>query len=362
MALSVGIIGLPNVGKSTLLNALTQAGVEASNYPFCTKDKNVAIAEVPDEDLLRLDEILSPEEAIPTAIHLIDIAGLVEGASKGEGLGNKFLGHVREADALLHVVRCFENENVTHISAVPDPVRDVGIVENELLLADLKTAESCLEKSERAFRGGHKEHEPEVKVFKRCEEILKSGKPLLDEDFSEDEARILEQPQFLTVKPALYLANVDESDPRGEGAMPKALIEAKGKECVIPLAVKIEEEISELPEEEGSAFLEDLGLEITGLHRVILGCYGLLGLITFYTIANNKLRAWQLQEGSTAPQAAGKVHSDMEKGFIRAEVMALKDLVELGSRSALQEKGLIHVVGKDYPVKDKDVLQFHFKA
>jgi GTP-binding protein YchF len=362
MALSVGIIGLPNVGKSTLLNALTQAGVEATNYPFCTKDKNVAIAEVPDEDLVRLDEILSPEEAIPTAIHLIDIAGLVEGASKGEGLGNKFLGHVREADALLHVVRCFENENVTHVSATPDPVRDVGIVENELLLADLKTAESCLEKSERAFRGGHKENEPEVRFFKRCVEMLNEGKPLSGEDFSEDESRILKQTQFMTAKPVLYLANVDESDPRGEGEMPAALMQARGKERVIPLAVKIEEEISELPEEEGAVFLEDLGLKVTGLHRVILGCYRLLGLITFYTIANNKLRAWQLENGSFAPQAAGKVHSDMEKGFIRAEVMALKDLVELGSRQALQEKGLIHVVGKDYTVTDRDVLQFHFKA
>ncbi len=362
MALSVGIIGLPNVGKSTLLNALTHAGAEASNYPFCTIEKNVGMATVPDANLGRIEELLSPEEAIPTAIRFIDIAGLVEGASKGEGLGNMFLGHIRQVDAVLHVVRCFESGDVAPVYNEPDPVRDVEVVETELLLADLAAAESAFEKTKRVLNGGHKESKAETETMAACVDLLKKGRLLREEGFSEKERRIIDQARFLTLKPSLYLANTDESDPRGEGPLARALTKAKGADRVIPVAVQIEEEIAELSPEEGEAFLADLGIEAPGLNRVITGCYRLLDLLTFYTIANNKLRAWQVRKGSFAPEAAGKVHTDMEKGFIRAEVMELTDLIEHGSRAALIEKGLVHTVGKGYAVKDCDVLQFHFKA
>ncbi len=362
MGLSVGIIGLPNVGKSTLLNALARCNAEASNYPFCTIEKNMGIAQVPDENLAKLEELLEPEEAVPTAIQFIDIAGLVEGAHRGEGLGNKFLGHVRETDALLHTVRCFEDENVGHVYSTPDPVRDTNVVEAELLLADLNTAESRLEKAQKALRGGKKEHAAEAAFYEKCHKMLEEGNSLTGLRFTEEENRFLREARFLTSKPILYLANVDESDPRGEGPLPGALKEAKGAERVVPVSVKIEEEIAELPAEEGANFLKDMGIDQPGLHRVIRACYRLLNLITFYTIANNKLRAWQLEDTSTASQAAGKIHSDMEKGFIRAELMALADLLRHGSRQALHEQGLIHIVGRDHIVKDRDILQIHFKA
>lgn len=362
MALSVGIIGLPNVGKSTLLNALTRSNAEASNYPFCTIDKNIGIAEVPDENLTRLKEILDPEEAVSTSIQFIDIAGLVEGASKGEGLGNKFLSHIREVDALLHVIRCFENENVSHVYSTTDPMRDVEVVETELILADLNAVESLLEKASRALRGGHKDREIERNVFTHCLEGLKSGKPLYQLDFSDEEKIILRNAHFLSLKPVLFLANVDESDPSGTGPLPLALMEAKGRDKVIPITVKIEEEIAELPKSDGAAFLEDLGISESGINLVIIGCYRLLDLITFYTIANNKLRAWQLRRGSTASKAAGKIHTDMERGFIRGEVMGLEELLRYGSRGMLQEQGLIRVVGKDYVVQNYDILQIHFKS
>jgi GTP-binding protein YchF len=320
------------------------------------------MAAVPDPDLQKLQEILSPKETSPTTIRFVDIAGLVEGASKGEGLGNKFLGHIREVDAILHVVRCFEDENVVHSTGEPDPVRDVEIVETEFLLADLETAQRAAERWKAAARTGKGAGKDEHDAYLRAAEALGQGTPVRDLELSENERRILVEARFLTAKPCLYLANTDESDPRGEGPLTLALREARGAEHVLPVSVEIEEEISELPPEDQEEFLEGLGLEETALDLVVTACYRLLDLITFYTIANDKLSAWQLRQGGTAERAAGTIHSDMEKGFIRAEVMSLADLVEHGSRQALHDRGLIHTVGRDYVVQDKDVLQVLFKA
>jgi GTP-binding protein YchF len=362
MALSVGIAGLPNVGKSTLLNALSHAHAEASNYPFCTIEKNVGVACVPDPDLARIEAILSPEETVPTSIQFVDIAGLVEGASKGEGLGNKFLGHIREVDAILHVVRCFQDENVAHSTGEPDPAHDVAIVETEFLLADLETAQRALDKRRKAARLGKGAHKDEIDAFTRAVESLGAGTPMSALEMPEEERGFLDEARFLTAKPCLYLANTDEGDPKGEGPLVAALKEAKGADRVVPVSVRIEEEISELPAEEQAEFLEGMGLDETALDIVVTACYRLLNLITFYTIAHDKLSAWQLPRGGHADQAAGKIHSDMEKGFIRAEVMALEDLLREGSRQALHDHGLIHVVGRDHEVQDKDVLHIHFKV
>jgi GTP-binding protein YchF len=361
MGLSVGIAGLPNVGKSTLLNALTNVDAESSNYPFCTIDKNVGMAVVPDADLERLREILSPEESVPTTIQFVDIAGLVEGASKGEGLGNKFLAHIRETDALLHVVRCFEDPNVAHSTGAPDPVQDVAIVETEFLLADLETAEKARQKVSKAVKVGKSEEKALEEALTRVVEGLDRGTPVRDLELSDKEREILFDMGFVTTKPCLYVANTGEDDPEGQGPLPTALREAKGSDRVLAVSVQVEEEVSELPAEEQAEFLREMGLEETALTLVITACYRLLNLITFYTIAHNKLRAWQLPRGTTALRAAGKIHSDMERGFIRAEVMALEDLLRLGSRQALHDAGFIHTVGRDYAVQDKDVLQIHFQ-
>jgi GTP-binding protein YchF len=361
VALAVGITGLPNVGKSTLLNALTHARAAVSNYPFCTIDANVGVAAVPDPDLARIAAVLAPEETLPATIRFVDVAGLVEGASRGEGLGNKFLANLRDVDALLHVVRCFENEDVVHAAGRPDPLRDVGIVETELLLADLETAERALDRWSKAAKGG-KEGLEERDVFARAVSALQRGERLECAGFSPRERDLLAEARFLTGKPCLYLANTGEDDPSGRGALAAALIAAKGAERVLPVSVRVEEEVAELPGSEQPAFLEALGLAHSALDLVTLASYRLLDLITFYTIANAKLRAWPLRRGATAAAAAGKIHGDMERGFIRAEVMAVADLLRHGSRHALHEHGMIRVVGRDHVVEDRDILQIHFKA
>ncbi len=362
MALSVGIAGLPNVGKSTLLNALSDAHAEASNYPFCTIERNVGVAVVPDADLARLERILSPRETVPTTIRFVDIAGLVEGASEGEGLGNTFLGHLREVDAILHVVRCFEDDNVAHSTGAPDPVRDVAIVETELLLADLETAERALAKRRKAALTAGKPGRGELEALERVRDELDRGVPVRELGLSDGERQALGDVRFLSDKPRLYLANTGEDDPAGRGPLVAALARAKGADSVLPVSVEIEEEISQLPVEDQADFLDSLGLEETALNLVVHACYRLLDLLTFYTIANDKLSAWQLRRGGTAAEAAGKIHSDMERGFIRAEVMALEDLILLGSPQALHDKGLVRTVGRDHPVEDGDVLYIRFKA
>lgn len=361
MALAVGIAGLPNVGKSTLLNALTQARAGVSNYPFCTIDQNVGVAAVPDPELSSLAGILQPRETTPATIRFVDVAGLVRGASKGEGLGNKFLGNLRDVDAIVHVVRCFENEDVVHALGAPDPVRDVDVVETELLLADLETARRGVERWSKVAKGGKVGLE-ERDAWAKAAAALERGTRVDDAGLTERERGWLAEGRFLTSKPTLFLANTDENDPHGEGPLVKALAAAKGADRVLAVSVKIEEEVSELPIEEQMPFLEALGLSHTALDLVIAAGYRLLDLITFYTIANEKLRAWSLRRGATAPEAAGTVHSDMQTGFIRAEVMALDDLKRHRNRHALHEQGLVHVAGRDYAVKDRDVLQFHFKA
>jgi GTP-binding protein YchF len=357
-----GIIGLPNVGKSTIFNALSAAGAEVANYPFCTIDPNVGIVQVPDERLEAISRIINPPKTTYTTMMFVDIAGLVKGASKGEGLGNKFLGHIRDVDAVVQIVRCFDNPDVAHIYGPVDPIRDIEIINAELMLADLETVEKRIAKVERLAKSRDKQHARELKACQKLGDGLGKGIAARSITLDEGEQEILNELHLLTDKKVLYVANVSESVLKGEGNYVKEVekIVERDEAAVIAICGDMEAEIAELPLEERKEFLIDLGLEESGLQKLIRSGYTLLDLITFYTTTGPELRAWTVKKGTKAPQAAGKIHTDMERGFIRAEIVSYEDFNMAGSLTAAKEKGLMRVEGKDYIIVDGDIVYFRF--
>ena len=365
MALQAGIVGLPNVGKSTLFNALTAAGAESANYPFCTIEPNVGVITVPDERLGRLQAIIETKKVIPAVVEIVDIAGLVRGASKGEGLGNQFLGNIRATNAILHVVRCFENDDIEHVDGSVDPLRDIDTIETELLLADLDTAIKRRERFHKASKSGDKVAKFHHEVALRLVEMLEAGKPAHAGEWTEDEWKSVVEAQVITAKKVLYVCNVDEdSAATGNGfseTVAKFAAE-RGAGCVV-LSGAIEAEIAEMDDEGDRAmFLEELGLTESGLAKMAREVYALLGYQTYFTAGEKEIRAWTVKTGATAPQAAGVIHTDFERGFIKAEVYALADLEELGSEAALKAAGKLRIEGKTYVVKDGDVMHFRFNV
>ncbi|MCS6809387.1 MAG: redox-regulated ATPase YchF [Bacteroidota bacterium] len=364
MGFNCGIVGLPNVGKSTLFNALTASGVEASNYPFCTIDPNVGIVNVPDKRLTKLSELYAPERTVPTTIEFVDIAGLVKGAAAGEGLGNQFLSHIRQVSAIAHVVRCFENENILHVQGDVNPERDIDIIETELVLKDLETVEKRIQAVEKKARSGDKEAATELNVLQELRAHLDSGRLAKNFPRTDDNARILTQLCLLTDKPVMLIANTDEHGVRYGNPYIDTVrrIAERNSSVVVPICADIEAEIAELDEADRAAFLEDMGMAEPGLHRVIREGYALLHLITYFTAGKKEVRAWTIKAHTKAPQAAGVIHSDFEKGFIRAEVMKYDDLIRLGSEAAVKEAGLYRIEGRDYTIHDGDILYFRFNV
>lgn len=365
--MKLGIVGLPNVGKSTLFNAITQAGAECANYPFCTIEPNVGVVAVPDERLEKLAELYNPEKVTPAVIEFYDIAGLVKGASKGEGLGNKFLSHIREVAAIVHVVRCFEDSNIVHVEGSIDPIRDIETINLELVFSDMEVLERRMDKTKKSARSGDKKAQDELQFMEKLYAHLESGKPARTLEMSEDEQEMLKQYFLLTSKPVLYACNISEDDLISGNVENQYVQKVKeyakneGSEVVV-ICAKLEEEISTLEGEEKMEFLASYGLEEPGLNKLIKASYKLLGLISFLTAGPKEVRAWTIKEGTKAPQAAGKIHSDMEKGFIRAEVVAYDDLIKCGSEIAAREKGLIRLEGKEYVMQDGDIVVFRFNV
>ena len=364
--MKLGIVGLPNVGKSTLFNAITNAGAESANYPFCTIDPNVGVVAVPDARLDWLSDFYKPKKTTPAVIEFVDIAGLVKGASKGEGLGNKFLSNIRATDAIVHVVRCFDDPNVIHVEGSTDPLRDIQIIDIELIMADMEMVQRRIDKCSKAGRTGDKKAAHEAEVFQGLQDWLNEGRSARSYECGEDDAALIATAELLSLKPIIYAANLDEagfSDYQNNAYYQQVagVAAAEGAQ-VIPVCAQLEAEIAQLEPDEKKLFLDDLGIPESGLDRLIKASYALLGLISFLTAGEDECRAWTIQKGTKAPQAAGKIHTDFERGFIRAEVVSFDDLVANGSMNAAKEKGLVRSEGKDYVMQDGDIVLFRFNV